>query len=170
MYLRTGHLFSTLEDIPLLLLHRTCHARLRRGLSHSDARRGHRPDRAHDRQGPHRPCVAVEVAAERNVEAGRSNRLARQQAQPPVVFDRYEGLDRPPWGTAHHAPCGSPQSNARWPTEKASSLIATLPARPLRLSRCVATARRGQAASSPLPLLQGRSQVRLDLFRRATGP
>jgi alpha-mannosidase len=23
---------------------------------------------------------------------------ARQQAQPPVVFDRYEGLDRPPWG------------------------------------------------------------------------
>ena len=118
MYLCTGHLFSTVEDILLLLLHRICHARLRRGLSYSDARRGHRPDRAHDRQGPHRPCVAVEVAAERNVEARRSNRLARQQAEPPVVFDRYEGLDRPPWGTAHHAPCGSPQSNARWPTEK----------------------------------------------------
>jgi hypothetical protein len=24
--------------------------------------------------------------------------VARQQMQPPVVFDRYEGLDRPPWG------------------------------------------------------------------------
>jgi alpha-mannosidase len=23
---------------------------------------------------------------------------ARQQMQPPVVFDRYEGMDRPPWG------------------------------------------------------------------------
>jgi hypothetical protein len=101
MYLRTGHLFSTVEDIPLLLLHRTCHASLRPGLSYSDGRRRHRRDRAHDRQCPHRPCVAVEVAAERNVEAGRWNRLARQQAQPAVVFDRYEGLDRPPWGTAH---------------------------------------------------------------------
>ena len=34
----------------------------------------------------------------------------------PVVFDRYEGLDRSSWGTARHAPCGSPQSIARWPT------------------------------------------------------
>jgi alpha-mannosidase len=24
--------------------------------------------------------------------------MARQQMQPPVVFDRYEGMDRPPWG------------------------------------------------------------------------
>ena len=25
---------------------------------------------------------------------------ARQQMQPPVVFDRYEGMDRPPWGNS----------------------------------------------------------------------
>ena len=25
-------------------------------------------------------------------------RVARQQVQPPIVFDRYEGLNRPPWG------------------------------------------------------------------------
>jgi hypothetical protein len=25
------------------------------------------------------------------------NKLARQEAQPPIIFDRYEGLDRPPW-------------------------------------------------------------------------
>lgn len=25
---------------------------------------------------------------------------ARRQAQPPIVFDRYEGLDRPPWGNS----------------------------------------------------------------------
>jgi alpha-mannosidase len=26
------------------------------------------------------------------------HRVARQAAQPPIVFDRYEGMDRPPWG------------------------------------------------------------------------
>ncbi len=25
---------------------------------------------------------------------------ARQQAQPPIVFDRYEGLERSPWGNS----------------------------------------------------------------------
>ena len=70
----------------------------------------------HTDQGQH--TFDFTLCADQNLEAGRLNKLTRQQAQPPAVFDRYEGLDRPPWGTARRAPCGSPQSNARWPTER----------------------------------------------------
>ena len=27
-------------------------------------------------------------------------RTAREYSQPPIVFDRYEGMDRPPWGNS----------------------------------------------------------------------
>jgi hypothetical protein len=40
------------------------------------------------------------LCADQNLEAGKLNRVARQQAQPPVVFDCYEGLDRHPWGNS----------------------------------------------------------------------
>jgi alpha-mannosidase len=52
----------------------------------------------HTDQGQH--TFDFILCADQNLEAGRLNRLARQQAQPPVVFDRYEGLDRPPWGNS----------------------------------------------------------------------
>jgi hypothetical protein len=34
------------------------------------------------------------------------------------AFDRYESFDRPREETARRAPCGSPQSNARWRMER----------------------------------------------------
>ena len=40
------------------------------------------------------------LCADQDLEPGNLNKLARQQAQPPVVFDRYEGLDRPPRGNS----------------------------------------------------------------------
>ena len=51
----------------------------------------HRPGPAHLRLHPlRRP----------GLEPRKLNKLARHQAQPPVVFDRYEGLNRPPWGNS----------------------------------------------------------------------
>ena len=50
----------------------------------------------HTDQGQH--TFDFTLCADQNLETGRLNKLARQQAQPPVVFDRYEGLDRPPVG------------------------------------------------------------------------
>lgn len=50
----------------------------------------------HTDQGQH--TFDFTLCAGRTLEATQLNRLARQQAQPPVVFDRYEGLERPPWG------------------------------------------------------------------------
>jgi len=52
----------------------------------------------HTDQGQH--TFDFTLCADQNLEAGRLNKLTRQQAQPPVVFDRYEGLDRPPWGNS----------------------------------------------------------------------
>jgi alpha-mannosidase len=52
----------------------------------------------HTDQGQH--TFDFTLCADQNLEAGKLNELARQQAQPPVVFDRYEGLDRPPWGNS----------------------------------------------------------------------
>ena len=52
----------------------------------------------HTDQGQH--TFDFTLCADQNLETGRLNKLARQQAQPPVVFDRYEGLDRPPWGNS----------------------------------------------------------------------
>jgi alpha-mannosidase len=52
----------------------------------------------HTDQGQH--TFDFTICAENDLDTQKLNKLARQQAQPPVVFDRYEGLDRPPWGNS----------------------------------------------------------------------
>ncbi len=52
----------------------------------------------HTDQGQH--TFDFTLCADQNLGAKELNRMARQQAQPPVVFDRYEGLDRLPWGNS----------------------------------------------------------------------
>jgi alpha-mannosidase len=47
-------------------------------------------------QGWHQFDMVLRFADE--LAPGELEREARQRAQAPVVFDRYEGLDRPPWG------------------------------------------------------------------------
>ena len=51
----------------------------------------------HTDQGPHTFTFALIPGVP--LDAVTLETTARQLAQPPVVFDRYEGLDRPPWGT-----------------------------------------------------------------------
>ncbi len=51
----------------------------------------------HTDQGPHTFAFALIPGAP--LDAAALETAARQLAQPPIVFDRYEGLDRPPWGT-----------------------------------------------------------------------
>ena len=51
----------------------------------------------HTDQGPH--TFAFELIPGAPLDAGALETAARQLAQPPIVFDRYEGLDRPPWGS-----------------------------------------------------------------------
>lgn len=50
----------------------------------------------HTDQGPH--TFDFVLHAGENLEKSGLHTAARQQMQPPVVFDRYEGMDRPPWG------------------------------------------------------------------------
>jgi alpha-mannosidase len=50
----------------------------------------------HTDQGPHAFEFVLHVGE--GLEAPVLRTAARQQMQPPVVFDRYEGMDRPPWG------------------------------------------------------------------------
>jgi alpha-mannosidase len=52
----------------------------------------------HTDQGPHKFDFVLWVGEQ--LEATRLHTAARQQMQPPVVFDRYEGMDRPPWGNS----------------------------------------------------------------------
>jgi alpha-mannosidase len=52
----------------------------------------------HTDQGPHTFDFVLWVGEQ--LEATRLHTAARQQMQPPVVFDRYEGMDRPPWGNS----------------------------------------------------------------------
>ncbi len=47
-------------------------------------------------QGPHTFDFVLCVGG--HLEDTMLHTVARQQMQPPVVFDRYEGMDRPPWG------------------------------------------------------------------------
>ena len=47
-------------------------------------------------QGPHTFDFVLCVGG--YLEDTMLHTVARQQMQPPVVFDRYEGMDRPPWG------------------------------------------------------------------------
>jgi alpha-mannosidase len=47
-------------------------------------------------QGPHTFDFVLCVGG--HLEETMLHTVARQQMQPPVVFDRYEGMDRPPWG------------------------------------------------------------------------
>jgi alpha-mannosidase len=47
-------------------------------------------------QGPHTFNFVLCVG--RHLEDTMLHAVARQQMQPPLVFDRYEGMDRPPWG------------------------------------------------------------------------
>jgi alpha-mannosidase len=49
-------------------------------------------------QGPHTFDFVLFVSA--HLEETMLHTAARQQMQPPVVFDRYEGMDRPPWGNS----------------------------------------------------------------------
>lgn len=52
----------------------------------------------HTDQGPHHFDFSL-LAAEHLHEA-KLDAAARQQVQPPVLFDRYEGMERPPWGNS----------------------------------------------------------------------
>ena len=52
----------------------------------------------HTDQGPHTFDFAL--CAGEHLEETMLHTAARQQMQPPVVFDRYEGMDRPPWGNS----------------------------------------------------------------------
>jgi len=52
----------------------------------------------HTDQGPHHFDFLL-LAAQR-LEEATLDAAARQQAQPPVLFDRYEGMERPPWGNS----------------------------------------------------------------------
>ncbi|MDP9350533.1 MAG: hypothetical protein M3P51_03185 [Chloroflexota bacterium] len=48
-------------------------------------------------QGPHSWELILHAGWSRDEHA--LDTAVRQQAQPPIVFDRYEGLNRPPWGS-----------------------------------------------------------------------
>lgn len=50
----------------------------------------------HTDQGPHSISFELHPGAPQDVAALET--AARQLACPPIVFDRYEGMDRPPWG------------------------------------------------------------------------
>jgi alpha-mannosidase len=52
----------------------------------------------HTDQGPH--TFDFVLCAGETLEETMLHTAARQQMQPPVVFDRYEGMDRPPWGNS----------------------------------------------------------------------
>jgi len=52
----------------------------------------------HTDQGPHTFDFALCVGE--HLEESELHTAARQQMQPPIVFDRYEGMDRPPWGNS----------------------------------------------------------------------
>jgi alpha-mannosidase len=51
----------------------------------------------HTDQGPH--TFAMILHGDEPLDDSALHVAARQEAQPPVVFDRYEGLQRPPWGS-----------------------------------------------------------------------
>jgi len=53
----------------------------------------------HTDQGPHSFHFFI-IQAGTMLEDEALHTAARQQAQPPIVFDRYEGLERPPWGNS----------------------------------------------------------------------
>jgi alpha-mannosidase len=48
-------------------------------------------------QGAH--VFAFEMHASERLEASDLHVVAKQQVQPVIVFDRYEGMDRPLWGS-----------------------------------------------------------------------
>ncbi len=52
----------------------------------------------HTDQGPH--TFDFVLNAGDRLEEAKLHAATRQQVQPPVVFDRYEGMDRPPWGNS----------------------------------------------------------------------
>jgi alpha-mannosidase len=52
----------------------------------------------HTDQGPH--TFDFVLCAGERLEETMLQTAARQQMQPPIVFDRYEGMDRPPWGNS----------------------------------------------------------------------
>jgi hypothetical protein len=52
----------------------------------------------HTDQGPHTFDFVLCVGE--HLEETMLHTAARQQMQPPVVFDRYEGMRRPPWGNS----------------------------------------------------------------------
>jgi alpha-mannosidase len=52
----------------------------------------------HTDQGPH-AFEFVLLAGDR-LDGSRLDAAARQQARPLILFDRYEGMDRPPWGNS----------------------------------------------------------------------
>ncbi len=52
----------------------------------------------HTDQGQH--TFDFVLHADSGMEENGLSGAARQWAQPPVVFDRYEGMDRPPWGNS----------------------------------------------------------------------
>jgi alpha-mannosidase len=52
----------------------------------------------HTDQGPHTFDFVLCVGE--SIDETVLRTAARQQMQPPIVFDRYEGMDRPPWGNS----------------------------------------------------------------------
>src|SRR5215204_5769537 len=83
------------------------------------------------------------------------------EPSPPIIFS-------PSFCRNHNATCTTPERYFSEPVQFTRTLrlvgVANLPAYPSEPSRCVATKRRGLAASSPLPHLPGRRSMRPDLF------
>jgi hypothetical protein len=52
----------------------------------------------HTDQGQHVFDFVVHIGDRLEDDALRT--AARQNGQPPILFDRYEGMDRPPWGNS----------------------------------------------------------------------
>ncbi|QIN83755.1 hypothetical protein GBA63_14770 [Rubrobacter tropicus] len=52
----------------------------------------------HTDQGPH--AFEFVLLTGESLDEIALRATARQQAQPPILFDRYEGMDRPPWGNS----------------------------------------------------------------------
>jgi alpha-mannosidase len=52
----------------------------------------------HTDQGPH--AFEFLLLAAEHLDGAALDGAARQQARPPILFDRYEGMERPPWGNS----------------------------------------------------------------------
>jgi alpha-mannosidase len=74
----------------------------------------------HTDQGPH--VFHFVLCAEAGLDETALHTLARQQAQPPIVFSRYAGMQRPPW-------TGAPPRHMWGPAEHRAQADGRMPVR-----------------------------------------